>query len=141
MTRLGKVAIGVGAVLVMIQAVRFEHTNPPITGDIDAPAPIKQLLSRACYDCHSNETKWPWYTNIAPASWLVHRDVVEGRQELNFSTWAQLPAQKQAKKLGEIAEELEGNDMPPWFYVPMHAEAKLTDAERQQLIAWAKGAN
>lgn len=141
MTRLGKVAIGAGAVVLLMQVVRFEHTNPPITGDIDAAAPIKQLLARACYDCHSNETKWPWYTNIAPASWLVHRDVVEGREELNFSTWAQLPGPKQAKKLGEIAEELEGNDMPPWFYVPMHAEAKLTDAERQQLIAWAKGAN
>lgn len=141
MTRLGKVAIGVGAAVALIQVVRFEHTNPPITGDIDAPAPIKQLLSRACYDCHSNETKWPWYTNVAPSSWLVHRDVVEGRKELNFSTWAQMPAQKQAKKLGEIAEEIEGNDMPPWFYVPLHAEAKLTDAERQQLIAWAKGAN
>ena len=73
-----------------MQLVSFERTNPPVTGEIKAPGDVKPLLERACYDCHSNQTVWPWYSRIAPGSWLMHRDVIEGRKELNFSEWASL---------------------------------------------------
>ncbi len=80
-----KVALGIGAAFVVIQAVRFERTNPPVTADLQVEPELKRLLRRACYDCHSNETAWPWYSHVAPASWLTQYDVSEGRETLNFS--------------------------------------------------------
>jgi cytochrome c551/c552 len=138
MNWLGKAALGVGGVAVLIQLVSFEHTNPPVTGELVAPTEVKALLKRACFDCHSHETTWPWYTNVAPVSWLVHRDVVEGRKHLNFSTWAQVAPDRQAKKLAEVADEVSEDGMPPWFYLPAHPDAKLTAAEKQAIIQWAK---
>ena len=81
------VAIALGALLVGIQAVPISRTNPPVEADVDAPAPVKALLRRACYDCHSHETVWGPHTYVAPISWLVAHDVKEGREELNFSRW------------------------------------------------------
>ena len=76
----GKAALGAGGVAVLIQLVSFERTNPPVTGEVEAPPEVKALLKRACFDCHSHDTTWPWYSKVAPVSWLVHRDVVEGRK-------------------------------------------------------------
>jgi len=140
MSRLGKAALGVGALLVLIQLVSFERTNPPVDGELDAPPDVKPLLKRACYDCHSNETTWPWYSKVAPVSWLVHRDVVEGRKHLNFSIWASVAEERKAKKLDDVVEEVEGGDMPPWFYLPMHPEAKLSPEEQQRVLTWARHA-
>ena len=140
MNWLGKAALGAGGVAVLIQLVSFDRTNPPVTGEVEAPAEVKALLSRACYDCHSNQSVWPWYSKVAPVSWLVHRDVTEGRKHLNFSTWTQVSPERKAKKLGEVVEELQDGEMPPWFYLPMHPEAKLTPAEQETLIRWAKAA-
>ncbi|MBL8897332.1 MAG: heme-binding domain-containing protein, partial [Planctomycetes bacterium] len=84
---------------------------------------------RACFDCHSNETRWPWYSNVAPISWLVQRDVDEGRAELNFSRFDQ--PQKEAHESAEVV--LEG-EMPPWFYLPTHPEARLTADEQAELV-------
>ncbi len=137
MNRWTKAAIGVGVVVVGMQLVRFEHTNPPVTAEVDAPLEVKALLARACYDCHSNKTEWPWYTNIAPISWLVHRDVTEGRRELNFSTFAALTPEKRAKKLDDVVDEVQDDDMPPWFYLPLHPHAKLSADEKKTLLAWA----
>jgi len=86
-------------------------------------------MQRACFDCHSNETVWPWYSNIAPVSWLVQRDVNGGRRHLNFSEWA-IP-QRHAK---DVAEQVREGEMPPWFYLPMHPNARLTNTEKQALI-------
>jgi hypothetical protein len=138
MTWLGKTALGVAGVAVLIQLVSFERTNPPVTGDLQAPPEVKALLQRACYDCHSHHTEWPWYTAVAPISWLTHRDVVEGRKHLNFSTWAQVPPARQAKKLAEVVDEVSEDEMPPWFYLPLHPHAKLTAEEKQVLVRWAK---
>jgi cytochrome c551/c552 len=140
MSRLAKVALGIVAVLVLIQLVSFERTNPPVAGELAAPAEVQPLLKRACYDCHSNETTWPWYSKVAPVSWLVHRDVVEGRKHLNFSTWASVSAERKAKKFDDLVEEVVGGDMPPWFYLPLHPEAKLTPDEQQTLLRWARHA-
>ena len=136
-----KLALGGVATLLLMQVVRFEHTNPPVDGEVDAPPEVKLLLKRACYDCHSHETAWPWYTSVAPVSWLVHRDVTDGRRHLNFSSWATVAPERKAKKLKELVEEVQGGDMPPWFYLPMHPAAKLTPAEQQVLVGWANGAH
>jgi len=123
-------------VLVAGQAIRPDRTNPPVTGDIDAPPEIAGPLKVACYNCHSNETVWPWYSQVAPASWLLASDVNEGREELNFSEWNLLPAGKQAKKFKKAAEEIEEGEMPPWYYLPAHPEARLPDADKAALVAW-----
>lgn len=123
-------------IALLIQLVPFghSHTNPAITKE---PAWDSQqtadLFRRACYDCHSNQTTWPWYSNVAPVSWLLQRDVNEGRAHLNFSQWDQ--PQRHAK---DVARQVEGGDMPPWFYLPMHPRARLSDAEKQMLISGAE---
>jgi hypothetical protein len=124
--------------LVAIQFVPVQTSNPPVTGDVPTSPPVKTVLRRACYDCHSNETQWPWYSRIAPISWLLARDVREGRAELNFSTWNQYSTQQQVKKLKESWEEVAEGEMPPWFYVPAHRDARLSAQDRALLRQWAR---
>ena len=122
-------------VALVIQLVPFghSHTNPPMTKEPAWDSPqTADLINRACYDCHSDRTTWPWYSNVAPVSWLVQRDVNDGRRHLNFSQWDQ--PQRHAK---DIAQQVKEGDMPPWFYLPMHPQARLTDAEKQMLISGA----
>lgn len=133
-----KVMLGVGGVLVLIQLVRPAQTNPPVTGVVQAPPEVMTLLQRSCWDCHSNETRWPWYSQVAPVSWLLTRDVRDGREHLNFSEWQGYEEGRQLKKLQEIAEEVEEGEMPMAIYLPLHPEAKLTAAERTTLVEWAK---
>src|SRR5271166_3000619 len=87
MRRLEMISAACVGVFVLIQLVPMSMTNPPITQDVAAPAPVELILRRGCYDCHSNETRWPWYARVAPVSWLVIRDVNRGRKHVNFSTW------------------------------------------------------
>jgi hypothetical protein len=124
------------AALTLAQAIRVERSNPPARSDISADPAVGPLLRRACYDCHSNETNWPWYSNVAPASWLVSSDVNEGRSQLNFSEWENYGRDAQARKLKEIAEEMRDGDMPPWYYSVMHRNARLNSAERSRIQAW-----
>jgi hypothetical protein len=141
MARASKLLLFTGALLVAIQLVRCEHDNPPVTGEIQAPANVQAILERACYDCHSNETRWPWYSHVAPVSWLVHHDVEEGREHLNFSEWTQLAADKQAHAREEIQElTIDKSDMPLAYYVLLHSNARLSDADRQALKAWLSAA-
>jgi cytochrome c551/c552 len=134
-----KVAMGALATFAAIQLVTFERTNPPVTGDIRVAADVKAVLERGCYDCHSNASTWPWYSRVAPVSWLIHRDVTLGRQKLNFSAWETLPAARQAKKRIEVGEEITSGEMPPWFYTPLHPRAALSTADKQLLQTWAAG--
>jgi mono/diheme cytochrome c family protein len=118
---------------VLIQLVPYgrAHTNPPVKQEPTWDTPqARELAVRACYDCHSNETTWPWYSNVAPFSWLVQSDVDEARHALNFSRF-----DRRQKHAVHAAEELSEGDMPLWFYVPLHPSARLTDAEREQLAA------
>lgn len=132
-TRLGLLLL---SLFVAIQFVPVRATsNPPVTGDVPAPPAAKAILRRACYDCHSNETRWPWYSRIAPVSWLVVRDVREGRNELNFSNWDQYSTRQQVKKLKESWEAVAEGEMPPWFYLPVHR--RLTTEDRAVLRRWA----
>lgn len=126
---------GVGALLVA-QAVPYgrDHSNPPVTGEPAWPsARVRELADRACFDCHSHATRWPWYSHVAPMSWLVQRDVDRGRRRLDFSAW-----DRPQRGAHEAAEEVEKGEMPPWFYLPLHAEARLSDAEKAELIAGLK---
>ncbi len=125
-----------GVFLVIAQMFRVDRTNPPIVQDVAAPPEVDGLLRRACYDCHSNETVWPWYSQVAPMSWLLARDVREGRAEFNFSTWSAYAPAKKDKKLKESAEEAAEGEMPPWFYVLVHRDAALSPADVERLRAW-----
>lgn len=132
-----KIVVGVAVALLAIQLVPVDRSNPPAGGEIAAPPDVKALLERACYDCHSGQTEWPWYSRIAPVSWLVAHDVEEGREHLDFEHWDALEPKRAAHKLEELAEEVEEGEMPLWFYVPLHPEADLSDAERERLVSWA----
>ena len=125
------------AALGLLQLVPVDRTNPAVELDITAAPEIKSILKRACYDCHSNETVWPWYSRVAPVSWLLAWDVKEGREELNFSTWNRYDGKQRSKKIKESWKEVEEKEMPPWFYIPLHPEARLSDRDRQILRAWA----
>ena len=124
-------------VLVGIQFIPVTMNNPPIEEEISVSPEVKAILKRACYDCHSHETIWPEYSRVAPASWLLAWDVAEGREELNFSTWNRYGQKKRNKMIKEIWEEVEEGEMPPWFYLPLHPEARLSDNDRVVLQAWA----
>jgi hypothetical protein len=122
----------VGVLFLAIQIVPFgrAHANPPVTLDAPWDSPETRALAvRACYDCHSNESVWPWYANVAPASWLIQHDVDEGRSKLNFSEW-----DKRQREAHEAAESVEDGSMPRWFYIPLHPAANLNTDEKQQLI-------
>ena len=119
--------------LIFLQFIPYgqNHTNPPVVQEPSwDSAATRELAQRACFDCHSNETVWPWYSNIAPVSWLVQRDVDEGREKLNFSEWQNA---SKFEKLDEISEVVLEGEMPPFTYYPTHPEARLSDQEKQQL--------
>ena len=133
---LGILAVAVAA----IQFVPVARTNPPVTGEIPASAEARAVLRESCYDCHSHETVWPWYSRVAPFSWLVAKDVREAREEMNFSTWAVLAPREQQKYLHEILEEVQEGAMPPRLYLLPHPKARLTDGDRAVLRAWTQAA-
>lgn len=124
--------------LLGIQLVPVRRTNPPIVSEMPAPEPVLKILRRACYDCHSHETEWPWYGYIAPMSWLVEHDVEEGREELNFSDWASFSPNRRARKQREMGEEVAEGRMPPWFYVMLHPGARLTEEDLAILDAFSR---
>jgi hypothetical protein len=120
--------------LFLIQFVPYgrQHDNPPVLREPNWSSPqAREVAQAACFDCHSNETVWPWYSNVAPMSWLVQHDVEEGREYLNFSEWGSGREGEESEELYEVMEE---GEMPPVPYLLLHGEARLTDAERSQLM-------
>jgi hypothetical protein len=133
---LKKWLLGFGTILVLailgIQLVPYgrNHANPPLRQEPKwDSAQTRELTARACFDCHSNETVWPWYSNIAPASWLVQRDVDKGRKKVNFSEW-----DRPQEEADESAKSVQKDKMPPWYY----PWAQLSAAEQQELITGLK---
>lgn len=128
------IALGLGGLL-LIQLVPYgrAHSNPPVLSEPAWDTPeTRALAQRACFDCHSNEVDWsPWYTAVAPASWLVQHDVDEGREYLNFSEWEQGGRPQELEDLFEVIEE---GEMPPAQYLLLHGEANLSAAERTALL-------
>jgi hypothetical protein len=125
---------------IAIQFVPVSRTNPPVQGDFRGSAEVVSVLRRACYDCHSNQTVWPWYSRVAPLSWVIAHDVNEGRAVLNFSTWNQLSPEKQAEAMKESWEEIAEGKMPTWYYVPLHSEARLSANDQSVLRGWSSSA-
>jgi hypothetical protein len=124
------VILAVGFVAIQLVPYGRDHTNPPVTGEPAWDSPTtRDLAVRACFDCHSNETTWPWYSNVAPISWRLRNHVTEGRQKLNFSEWG--TGEQETEHLVRLVRE---GDMPPWDYLLSHPEARLSDAETQALL-------
>ncbi len=133
-----KILIALIIILIGIQFIPVERTNPPITSDISATDNISTILRTSCYDCHSNETVWPWYSKIAPVSFLIIGDVNEGRKHLNFSEWDKYETDKREKILEEIVEEIEKENMPLPIYTFTHPNSKLDDHRIKLIKDWVK---
>lgn len=131
------------AILVAAQFERFPQTNPPAHGPLEAPAVVGAILRRACYDCHSNQTSWPWYSGVAPISWWIYHHVSEGRRRLNFSQWSDYASDPgtKAQKLDEIAKLVRNRTMPPWYYRLVHPRARLSSEEREIIVRWVADEN
>jgi hypothetical protein len=124
------IAIVVLGILIQLIPLPGRGSNPPVVSEPKWDSPeTAALVKRACYDCHSNQTVWPWYSYVAPVSWLVYSDTMEGRSRLNFSEW-----NRPQRGAGEMIEAIQSGRMPPAVYLPMHPSAQLTSAEKQQLI-------
>lgn len=118
------------ALVIQILPIGRNHTNPPVVQEPQWDSPqTRELAMRACGDCHSNESQWPWYSNVAPVSWLVAHDVEEGRSKLNFSEWNR--PQDEADRAAALANR---GEMPPGYYAMMHKSAQLTAAEKDALV-------
>ncbi|MBN9384001.1 MAG: heme-binding domain-containing protein [Chitinophagaceae bacterium] len=127
--RITRVAILLLACFVLIQFFRPPLGNPPVTGDLQAPPEVKSILQRACYDCHSNETKLAWFDKPAPAIWLVTTHVKEGRELLNFSHWDSLSVDQQKGKLFESLNQIVFKEMPLSQYTTFHGDARVSDGD------------
>ena len=140
MNRLAKFLLPIATAAVAMQSVRYPRANPPVEHDLVAPPEVKAALRGACYDCHSDETAWPWYTAVAPASWIIHHDVEEGRRRLNFSSWGDYADDPGtlSQKLDEIAKAVAAGDMAPWYYRMLHPAARLSEPQRDTLLRWVK---
>jgi hypothetical protein len=132
---------GLAAGFALLQLTNPSRTNPPVAPGHDLtaanpPPQIATLLHSACYDCHSDETKWPWYSRVAPVSWLIASDVNQGRKHLNLSDWPHEHPDWAARRLENMSEEIEYGEMPPRKYTMIHANARLTQAQRKELMDW-----
>lgn len=126
-------------VLLGIQFIPIKKTNPIITQNIQAPAEVKSILRTSCYNCHSNETNWPWYSNFAPVSWMIINDVEDARNKLNFSTWNKISFEKQEEIKKDMWDEIRQEDMPPTLYTYVHPESKLDLLQKNIIKKWITG--
>lgn len=139
-----KILIGVVVILVIMQFFRIDKTVPPHDDATDiinmtgVDAETAGLLKAACYDCHSYDTKYPWYTNVAPLSFWIKGHIKGGRQKLNFAEWASYDTDKQRHKIEESIEEIQEKHMPLKSYTWLHPEGKLTDEQNEKLMTWMK---
>lgn len=137
-----KILIVLLVAFIFIQFFPIDKTNPPSNEGMDfikiknTPEPIANIIRNSCYDCHSNETKYPAYSYIQPAGWLLKNHIDEARLELNFSSFATYDPKRQAHKLEEAADYVEKKVMPLESYLILHPEAKLTDQKREQLATY-----
>jgi len=141
--RLKWTGLGVIVLLVAGQVVRPDRTNPAsepavsFKADTTVSAEIRGTIQRACFDCHSNETRWPWYSAVTPVNYFLVDDVLKGRKHLNFSEWGHMKPLKRQRVLGDIVDELSHGDMPPGPYRLMHSSAALSESEMRLVMEWA----
>jgi heme-binding protein len=140
------VLLAAALTVVVAQFIPVSKTNPSVDASqtlhaaMTLPPEVSRALEQSCQDCHSNRTIWPWYSHVAPASWLLARHVNEGRRELNFSEWVKYPARRQDRKLKEICEQVQRGEMPQASYTLLHSQAKLGDLDKQAICAWTDAA-
>jgi len=136
--------VALGLLLLGSQVVRPAKTNPEIDqsrtlqSHAQMSSEVAAILKRGCGDCHSNETTWPWYSEVAPVSWFVVDHVNHGRRHLNFSDWTRYDGREADELLGDIAKTVRTGAMPLSSYTLLHPEARLTQAERNAIIDWAQ---
>lgn len=139
---LKKIVIGIVVIFLGIQFFRIDKTNPPINEEMDfikmtnPPIKVGTILKTSCYDCHSNESSYPWYTNVAPFSWWVKHHINEGREKLNFSDWGTYTSKRKDHKLEECIEQIQEGEMPMSSYLLAHKEAALSEEQKQLLMEW-----
>ena len=138
------VVTALGVLAVGSQFVRPARTNPPtdpsatLSTRVNVPAPVAAILDRSCRDCHSNGTRWPWYSQVAPVSWFVIDHVNHGRSHFNYSQWAKYPPDEVAKLLEGTCELAQKGDMPLPSYLWLHRDARLSSADIATLCAWTQ---
>jgi hypothetical protein len=139
-----KILIALLVILVVLQFFQIDKTNPAIDESKDflktqnTPEEIASIIKTSCYDCHSNESNYPWYSNVQPAGWFLKDHIDEGRRELNFSTFTDYEVKRQDHKLEECIEYIEKDEMPLGSYTLVHREAALTEAQKNTLIEYFK---
>jgi hypothetical protein len=136
-------AIALAVIFAALQFIRPARTNPPvdeartISANAHLTPEVSAILGRSCNDCHSNQTRWPWYSNVAPVSWFVISHVNEGRREMNFSDWAEYNREDRQRYLKKICMEVKRGDMPLKSYLRLHGDALLSIEDVQALCDWA----
>lgn len=139
-----KILLSLLAILVLLQLIRpaKNKSNAPTPGDISqvavVPADVQAILKKACYDCHSNNTHYPWYVNIQPVGLYLAHHIEEGKDELNFNEFGAYSAKRRRNKLKGIAEQIRDGEMPLSSYTLLHKEARLTDAEKTAITKWVE---
>jgi hypothetical protein len=137
-------AVALALLFVGAQFHRPDRTNPAVDerktlrANTRLTPEVAAIFARSCNDCHSSETTWPWYSNVAPASWFLHRHVEEGRRELSFSEWGSYPQRKRERKLHEICQQVESGQMPLKSYLPLHPSARLSEEDRRVICEWTR---
>jgi len=129
------------ALFLAIQLMPVERSNPPVEADLVAPQEVEAVLRAACYDCHSSETRWPWYSYVAPVSWVIAHDVEEARREMTFSEWGVLDPREQLELRQELWEEIEKGKMPLKKYLMLHPSARLDENQKRLLRDWCHEVN
>ena len=141
---LWRLALVIIALVILIQLYRPERyttteiTSEDVTNVLNVPDNVQNILKRSCYDCHSNHTKWPWYSAVAPVSWFVISDVSRGHAKMNFSEWGKYSKTKQSIKLSNICDEITEGEMPLKQYLYLHKDAVLSQQDKDALCNWAK---
>jgi len=133
---LKKILIALVIIFVGIQFIPVDRSNPPVTQKINAPEKVSIILETSCYDCHSNETDWPWYSYVAPVSFLIAKDVHNGRKRVNFSEWDKYDEKKKLKKLEAMLEAVEEGGMPLPKYLITHPDAEIDSKKMKTLKDW-----
>jgi len=146
MSRAQRVAIVAAAVFIGLQAIPVDRSNPPVNSartifaSEALPAKVETVLRRSCADCHSNQTRWPWYSYVAPLSWIVAHDVHAARRQMNFSEWTGYSEKKREERLDGICEQVVNGDMPEGKYALLHRRARVTEDERAAICQWVERA-
>jgi len=144
MSKTIKILLGIGLVLIAIQFIQparnisSQILATDISKTVKVSDSVQAVLKKACYDCHSNNTNYPWYSNIQPVGWFLANHVSEGKKRLNFSEFGSYPQRRQQSKLNDIANEVQDGGMPLSSYTLIHKEARLTENEKSLVIKWTQ---